>query len=214
MGDEQRHRQPVHAEGDAAGVQHVALGVVQAPDFAEMFLVIVEAHAGGGLFRERTGTSSSNFSASSRCWSPSWRRPGRRRDRWPRPRYRAGRWRRRCPGRADPGFAEFLDLLRRADADIFAHAEALEAVDMARRLMAETVARPRRRHSLRPAPRRARRRWDRPGNRRPAPAPGRRASGLRSSRRRLHAWRRSAAISRSLPSRQETAPSRLGKLFR
>src|SRR4029077_16573026 len=49
MVGEQSYGEAIHAEGDAAGVRVFVALVVQPPHFAEMCLVIVEAHAGGGL---------------------------------------------------------------------------------------------------------------------------------------------------------------------
>ena len=189
MGDKQRHRQPVHAEGDAAGVQHLAGAVVQAPDFAEMLLVIIEAHAGGRRFVRNAPAPAVRISAHPRAAGrPSWRRPGRRKDRWPPPRCRAGRSASAMPfARSIQGSRNSRICRGRADADIFAHAEALEAVDLARGLMAETVGGNVEDIAVIGHDAARRRRWDRPGSRRPAPAPGRMASGLRSSRRLPHA---------------------------
>src|SRR5579863_6936855 len=45
---EQRHRQPVDAKGDAAGVRQFALVVMDTPHLAEVLPVIVETHARRG----------------------------------------------------------------------------------------------------------------------------------------------------------------------
>ena len=213
VGGEQRDRQPIHAEGDAAGVRHLAGLVVQAPGRAEMVAVIVEAHAGGRLLGRAHRDRAARTSATARSGSsPSACRRGRRTGRWPDRRGRAGRAASAMPLRArHPALAEIGDLLRRADADIFAHAERLQPVEIARRLAAEAVAgdiehKPVGRHRAA-----ARRRADRPDSRRPGsardrPAP---ASVVQSP----PASKRSTAprMSASLPCRQLTQPSRVRK---
>src|SRR5579863_7059742 len=49
VGVEHRNREPIHPEGNAAGMRRRAGHVLDVPGQAEMVAVIVEAHAGGRL---------------------------------------------------------------------------------------------------------------------------------------------------------------------
>ena len=118
------------------------------------------------------------------------------------------------PSRAlDPALAEIHDLLRRADADIFAHAERLQPIEIARRLAAEAVAGDVEDQAVRrDGPRLGGQGIDRiAGGRAQHEIGGRQGlgpvlAGIKRSTR--------APISRSPPPRQQTQPSRWGKLFR
>ena len=164
---------------------------------------------------ERTGTSNSNFSASARCWVAIMV-PTRPKKGSLATSTRVGQADRigDALGALDPGIAEFLDLLAACRCG---HIRACGSSGSGRpgaTAHGGNSRRPRRRHSRHRAPCRARRRWDRSGNRRPAPAPGRTASGLRSSRRLAHACWRSGRSRGRCRCRVETAPIRLGKLCR
>ncbi len=141
MRGEQRRRQSVDAKGDAGGVGGRAVIARQAPGLAEMVAVVVEAHAGGRRSQPSAPGPSARTSAPARPGSgrPS-RRRGRRTGRSPDRCVRRGRARRRNRRRA-PSMCRGsrVDRLGRADEDEFAHAERLQAVDVARRLAAEAV---------------------------------------------------------------------------
>ena len=65
---EQRHRQAVHAEGDAAGVRELVAASREAPDVAEVVLVVVEAHAGGRRRARVVRESAARTSAPAARW--------------------------------------------------------------------------------------------------------------------------------------------------
>ena len=137
-----------------------------------------------GCSAERTGTSSSNFSAccdlrlADQHAAAAEERVARRLHA-----IAQGRARRRCRWRAPiQRSRNAIDLLGRPDEHIFAHAERLEAIDVARRLAAEAVAGDVEDQAVGRASARARRPWDRRDSRPPAPARVRCSPARRSSR--------------------------------
>ncbi len=141
MGREQSEREPVHAEGDASGMRHLSGLGADAPDLAEMLAMAVEAHAGGRLL----GGTDRNEQLELQglfdlvdCHDladPAEERIARLIDVIGQPQPIGELTRAH-----DPALAESVDGRGRADADILAHAEGLQAVQAPRRLMAETVA--------------------------------------------------------------------------
>src|SRR5580704_3463407 len=141
MRPEERDGEAIDAEGGAARMGDLARGVAQAPDLSEMILMIVEAHAGGRALGGAQGDEELEFQRilqlADRHHLADAAEEGIARliD-------LAGEL--ELFGEREPAFhpalAKCRNLVPRADADIFAHAEGLQAIDGARGLMAEAVA--------------------------------------------------------------------------
>ena len=140
VGVEHRNRQPVHAERHAAGMGESAARVLDIPRGAEMVAVIVEAHAGGRLFlraqRHEQFELQRLLLLADRLHLADAAEEGIVGivDAEGKPEVARDRLR-----LDHPAFAEIRHIFRAADADIFAHPERLQPVEMARRLVPETI---------------------------------------------------------------------------
>ena len=140
MAGEERERDPFQPEADTGGVRHRAVFEMKAPFRAEGVLVIVEAHAGGGLGRRGDGDQKLEFQilvalvVGEHAAGPAEERVVGHVDRHVEP--DLGH---HLQPSVHPCLAEGRDMVLRSHADIFAHAEELLAGRIVGGLVAEAV---------------------------------------------------------------------------
>src|SRR6201987_3572538 len=140
MGMEHGEREPLHAESDAAGMCSFASGILDVPSDTEMVAMIVEAHAGGRLLFPAPRHKELEFQRLlflAHCLhlaDAAEEGIARLVDLEGKAKVARDALRAHHPALAERG-----NVIRAADADIFAHPKRLQPVEMPRRLAAEAI---------------------------------------------------------------------------